>query len=81
MVIDLLTKYTYFIPYKERSTAEQLAYMFQKTIIAAHGMPEVVILDRGTMYTSKFWQILTSQLGIKHKCSTAFHLQTDGQTE
>ena len=44
-VTDLLTKYTYFIPYKEGSTAEQLAYMFQRTVVVAHGMPEVVISD------------------------------------
>src|SRR5436190_23848083 len=55
--------------------------MFQKTIVAAHGIPEVVISDRGMTYTSKFWQSLTTQLGIKHKCSTAFHPQMDGQME
>ena len=81
IVIDLLTKYTYFVPFKEGSTAEDLAYMFQKTIVTAHGIPEVIISDRGTTYTSKFWQMLTAQLGVKHKYSTAFHPQTDGQTE
>ena len=55
--------------------------MLQKTVIAAHGIPEVIISDRGATYTSKFWQTVTAQLGIKHKCSTAFHPQTDGQTE
>ena len=53
-VTDLLTKYTYFIPYRKGSSTEHLAYMFQRTIVAAHGMPEVVISDRGTTYTSKF---------------------------
>ena len=80
-VTDLLTKYTYFIPFKEGSTAEELAYIFQRTVVTAHGMPEVVISDRGTTDTSKFWQTLTAQLGIKHKYSTAFHPQTDGQME
>ena len=80
-ITDLLMKYTYFIPYKEGSTAEDLAYMFQKMIIAVHRMPEVIISDRGATYTLKFWQILTVQLGVKHKYSTAFHPQMDGQTE
>ena len=80
-ITDLLMKYTYFIPFKEGSSAEQLAYIFQRTVVAAHRIPEVVISDRGTTYTLKFWQSLTSQLGIKHKCSTVFHPQMDGQTE
>ena len=80
-VTDLLTKYTYFVPFKEGSTAEDLAYMFQKTIVTAHGIPEVIISDKGTTYTLKFWQTLTAQLGVKYKYSTAFHAQTDGQTE
>ena len=53
-------KYTYFIPYKKGSSAEQLAYMFQKAVVAIHGMPEVVISDRRITYTSKFWQSLTA---------------------
>ena len=53
-IIDLLIKYTYFLLYKEESTVEQLVYVFQRTIVAAHGMPEVVISDRGPTYTSKF---------------------------
>ena len=59
-VTDLLMKYMYFIPFKEGSTAEDLAYMFQKTIVTAHGIPEVIISNRGTTYTSKFWQTLTA---------------------
>ena len=80
-VTDLLTKYTYFIPYKEGSNAESLAYMLQRMVIAIHGMPKVIISNRGATYTSKFWQTFMAQLGVKHKCSTAFHPQTDGQTE
>ena len=81
IVTDLLMKYMYFIPFKEGSMSEDLAYMFQKTIVTTYGMPEVIISNRGTTYTSKFWQMLIAQLGVKHKYSTAFHLQTDGQTE
>ena len=80
-VTDLLIKYMYFVPFKEGSIAEDLAYIFQKTIVTAHRIPEVIISDRGTTYTSKFWQTLTAQLGVKHKYSTAFHPQMDGQIE
>ena len=59
-VTDLLTTYTYFVPFREGSTAEDMAYIFQRTIVMAHGMPEVIISDRGTTYTSKFWQTLTA---------------------
>ena len=81
MVTDLLTKYTYFLPYQKGSTAEQLAYMFQRMIIAVHRLLETIISDQGITYTSKFWQTLTLQLEVKHKYSTAFHSQTDGQME
>ena len=53
-VTDLLTKYTYFVLFKEGSTAEDLAYMFQKTIVTIYGMLEVIISDRGMTYMSKF---------------------------
>ena len=52
--MDRLTKYAYLVPYKEASNAEDLAYIFIKTVIAQHGTPEEVISDRGTVFTSQF---------------------------
>lgn len=81
VVTDRFTKYGYFLPYKEASTAEDLAYVFLRTIASNHGLPEEIVSDRGTTFTSNFWQALMAQLGTKHKLSTAYHPQTDGQTE
>jgi hypothetical protein len=73
--------YAYFIPYKEASTAEELAYTFLRIIVSNHGMPQEIISDRDKLFTSNFWKSLMKQLGAKHKLSTAAHPQTDGQTE
>jgi len=81
VITDRLTKYAYFIPYLESSNAEDLAYTFLRVIFANHGMPETIISDRDKLFTSKFWKSLMDQLGTKHKLSTAYHPQTDGQTE
>jgi hypothetical protein len=81
VVTDRLTKYAHFIPYKEGSTAEELAYTFNRNIIANHGIPEEMISDRDKLFTSNFWKSLMDQLGIHQKMSTAYHPQTDGQTE
>nr|XP_036575130.1 reverse transcriptase domain protein [Colletotrichum truncatum]KAF6781651.1 reverse transcriptase domain protein [Colletotrichum truncatum] len=81
VIVDRLTKYSYFIPYMESSTAEDLAYKFLQVIVSQHGMPKEIVSDRDKLFTSKFWRSLISQLGSDHKMSTAFHPQTDGQTE
>ncbi|KAL0934452.1 reverse transcriptase domain protein [Colletotrichum truncatum] len=81
IIVDRLTKYSYFIPYMESSTAEDLAYKFLQVIVSQHGMPKEIVSDRDKLFTSKFWRSLISQLGSDHKMSTAFHPQTDGQTE
>jgi hypothetical protein len=81
VVVDRLTKYAKFIPFKEAHTAEELAEVFLKYVVADHGVPEEIVSDRGTTFTSKFWTSLTEQLKIKRKLSTAYHPQTDGQTE
>jgi len=81
VVTDKLTKYALFIPYKESSSAEELAYIFTKEVAAAHGLPEQIISDRDKLFTSNFWQSLMKRLGVKSKLSTAYHPQTDGQTE
>lgn len=81
VVSDYFTKYAYFIPYKEASSAEELAYMILRTVIAQHGVPEIIISDRASTYTSKFWRALSKRLGIDHRHSTAYHPQTDGMVE
>jgi hypothetical protein len=81
VITDRLTKYGHFVPYKESSNAKELAYTFLKVVIANHGIPEEIVSDRDKLFTSKFWVSLMAQLGTKHKLSTAFHPQTDGQTE
>jgi transposase InsO family protein len=81
VVIDRLTKYGHFIPYKEASSAEDLAYQFLRHVVSHHGLPEEIISDRGATFASKFWQSLMAQMGTKHKLSTAYHPQSNGQTE
>ena len=81
VVTDRLTKYGYFVPYKESSDATDLAYIFLKIVVSQHGLPDEIISDRDKLFTSKFWKSLMAQLGANHKLSTAFHPQTDGQTE
>jgi hypothetical protein len=78
VVIDLLSKVTHFVPCKE---TEQLAQLFRAHIFKLHGMPEKTILDRVSTFVSEFWRALMHSLQITPGCSTAYHPQTDGQTE
>jgi hypothetical protein len=81
VIVDRLTKFAYFIAYNEATDAKDMAYHFLKHIVSQHGLPDEIISDRGSTFASKFWQELTAQLGVKSKLSTAYHPQTDGQTE
>ena len=60
VITDRLTKYRYFIPYKEASSAEELAYMFLRVIVANYGLPEEIISDRDKLFTFKFWKSLVN---------------------
>src|SRR5271168_2223377 len=79
--VDRLTKMAHFVPTTETITAERLAYLVEATIIANHGLPEDFVSDRDKLFTSKFWTSLMARIGTKQKMSTAFHPQSDGQTE
>ena len=81
VITNRLTKYEYFLPYKETTSAEDLAYTFLRTIVANHELSDEIISDRDKLFTSKFWKSLVNQLEIHHKLSTAYHPQTDEQTE
>ena len=50
-------------------------------MVSNHGLPKEFITNRDKLFTSKFWETLTAELGVKHKMSTAYHPQTDGQSE
>lgn len=81
VIVDRLTKYGLFIPYKEASGAEEFAYTILRHVVATFGLPSEFISDRDTRFTAKFSQTLWALLGVKQKLSTSFHPQTDGQTE
>ena len=81
VITDRLTKYGYFILYKEASSAEDLAYIFYKYIVGNHRLPEEIISDRDKLFIFKFWKSLMDLVGTKHNLSMSYHPQTDGQTE
>ncbi|WMV50946.1 hypothetical protein MTR67_044331 [Solanum verrucosum] len=81
VVVDRLTKSAHFILVRIDYNAEQLAKIYVKEIVRLHGVTLSVISDRGTQFTSKFWRKLHDELGTQLTFSTAFHPQTDGQSE
>ena len=60
---------------------EDLADHFLQQVIRPHGLPNSIVSDRGSLFTSDFWKRVTEALGISRNLGTAFHPQTDGQTE
>ena len=52
VIVNILTKYAYLELYKEASTAEDLAYIFNKIVITRHGIPDKIVLDRDKLFTS-----------------------------
>jgi len=81
VVVDRLTKIAHFIPTTEKTTAGGLARLFRDNVWKLHSLPESIILDRGPQFAAGVMRELNEMLGIDSKLSTAFHLQTDGQTE
>jgi hypothetical protein len=75
------TKAAIFIPCHETITAEGVALLYLRHVYPRFGIPKKVILDRDTRFTSKFAKGLNEALGIQSNMSTAYHPQTDGQSE
>ena len=79
--IDRLTKMSHLIPCTKTATAPDFARMYMDYIIRLHGLPDSIVSDRGAIFTSRFWKSLANMMGTRQRLSTAFHPQTDGQTE
>ena len=81
VIVCRLTKMAHFLPVSTSITSLDLAKLFIDEIFRLHGLPFDIVSDRGPQFVSNFWRELLKLLNITQKLSTAFHPQTDGQTE
>ncbi|KAK1427604.1 hypothetical protein QVD17_16293 [Tagetes erecta] len=81
VIVDRLTKSAHFLPMKETHSMDKLARLYVNEIVSLHGVPLSIVSDRDSRFTSRFWKSFQKALGTKLNLSTAYHPQTDGQSE
>ncbi|KAB2625897.1 S ribonuclease [Pyrus ussuriensis x Pyrus communis] len=81
VIVDRLTKSAHFIPVREKYSLSRLAELFISKVVKYHGVPVSIVSDRDPRFTSKFWVAFQEALGTRLLYSTAYHPQTDGQSE
>jgi hypothetical protein len=81
VIVDRLTKTSYFIPVHTTYSAERYAEIYVDLIVRLHGVPKTILSDRGTQFVARFWVQVHESLGTKLIHSSSYHPQTDGQTE
>ncbi|GKA87849.1 putative reverse transcriptase domain-containing protein [Tanacetum coccineum] len=81
VIVDRLTKSAIFTPMRETNPLDKLARMYLKEVVTRHGIPVSIICDRDPRFASNFWRSLHNALGTNLDMSTAYHPQTDGQSE
>jgi transposase InsO family protein len=79
VVVDWLTKVAHFIPIKMTYSRAKLAELYMSWIVWLQGVPKKIMSDRGSQFTSKFWEKLHESMDNKLNFSSAYHPQTDGQ--
>jgi len=80
-IVKQLMKYVLFILFSEKITAQELAHTILREVVSRFKLSEEIIFNKDKLFMSKFWQTLTAELRIATKLLTAYHLQTDEQTE
>ncbi|WVZ78975.1 hypothetical protein U9M48_026610 [Paspalum notatum var. saurae] len=81
VVVDRFTKFAHFIAIKHPYTAQVIARCILDNVVRLHGLPKSIVSDRDPVFVSHFWQELFRLYDAKLNLSTAYHPQTDGQTE
>jgi hypothetical protein len=81
VIVDRLTKVAHFIPVNTTYSGAKLAELYMARIVCLHGMPKKIVSDRGSQFTSRYWKKLHESLDTRLNFSSAYHPQTDGQTE
>jgi transposase InsO family protein len=79
--VDRLTKVAHFILVNTTYSGARLTELYISRIVCLHGVPKKIISDRESQFTSRFWEQLHDLLDTKLRFSTAYHPQTDAQTE
>ena len=80
-MVDKFSEYAHFVPLSHPFTAMKVAMLYMDHIFKLHGLPQAIISDRDRIFTSHLWHELFKLSGTDLKLSTAYHPQTDGQTE
>nr|GEZ86940.1 putative reverse transcriptase domain-containing protein [Tanacetum cinerariifolium] len=81
VIVDRLTKSAIFTPIRETDPMDKLARIYLKEVVTRHGIPVSIISDRDPRFASNFWRSLQNALGTRLDMSTAYHPETDGQSE
>nr|GFB57828.1 reverse transcriptase domain-containing protein [Tanacetum cinerariifolium] len=81
VIVDRLTKSTIFMPIRETDPMDKLARIYLMEVVTRHGIPVSIISDRDLRFASNFWRSLQNALGTRLDMSTAYHPETDGQSE
>ncbi|GJX56300.1 putative reverse transcriptase domain-containing protein, partial [Tanacetum coccineum] len=81
VIVNRLTKSAHFLPMKETDSMEKLTRQYLKEVVSRHGVPVSIIFYQDSKFTSHFWKSLNEALGTQLDMSTAYHPQTDGQSE
>ncbi|MBW0536644.1 hypothetical protein O181_076359 [Austropuccinia psidii MF-1] len=81
VIVDRISKMAVFIPTMFSVTSSYLAHLFIKNILSKHVLPSSIVSDRGPLFISSFWTNPCQKLKISRDLSTAYHPETDGQTE
>ena len=81
VVVDRFSKMSLFLRTKTTCTSADLADLFVEHVFSKHGLPDNIVSDRGSLFVSSFWTSLCQHLKIKRNLSTAYHPESDGQTE
>jgi hypothetical protein len=78
VIVDRLTKVAHFIPVKITYYGAKLTELYMSRIVCLHGVPKKIVSDRGSQFTSKFWEKLHESMDTKLNFSLAYHPQTNG---
>jgi hypothetical protein len=73
VIVDRLTKVAHFIPVKTTYSGAKLAELYMSRIVCSHGVPNKIVSNRGSQFTSMFWEKLHESMDIKQNFSSAYH--------